>query len=192
MRANQISRSTSMMLATAAAMGVFLASDLANAQTKRHLRCGATITRDTVLRRDLDCREAGVSFGLRVQGPATLDLGGHSVSCSEEFPIAVCIELIGEGARLKSGRVAIQDGTGVQVAGDGGHRVWDVNCFSGDGPAVRVASDGNRLERNSSSGEPGVVVNGNANILDGNTDTSRDFASFTVEGAENLLTSTRF
>lgn len=147
----------------------------------------AARSRDTVLRRDLDCRETGVSFGLRVQGPATLDLGGHSVNCRDDR-IGACIVLIGEGAGLKSGSAFIEFGPAVVVAGDGGHKVRDVRVLSGEFEGFEVVSDGNHLERNDGDGNPGFLVTGDANILDGNTDISREVASFLIEGADNLLT----
>ena len=186
--------STAILLVAGAGVGLFVGSDLASAQAKRHgLQCGDTITRDTVLRRVLDCGEAGGAFGLSVQGPATLDLDGHGVRCSSDDNTGpgVCVILVGEGARLKGpGGVGARDvtGTAIAVAGDGGHRVSDVNWSSGETDGIQVISDNNTLEGNFGDGNPGFVITGNGNILEGNTDISRDVASFLVLGAENILT----
>jgi parallel beta-helix repeat protein len=192
MSANLVFSSTPILLVASAAVGVFVGSDLASAQGKRQLQCGDTVTRDTVLRRDLDCRGTGVRFGLRVRGPATLDLGGHFVNCDEEFDgtIVACVSLIGEGAGLESGSARSGIGPAVEVAGVGGHRVRDVDCFSSLDNGLEVVSDGNHLERNDGDADQNpFLVTGDANILDGNTGgISEGNASFVIEGADNLLT----
>jgi hypothetical protein len=173
-----------MVLAAGAALGVFVGSDLASAQT-RHLRCGDTVTRDTVLRRDLVCRG---TLGLTVEGPATLDLGGHRVDCSDSS--AACINLVGNQARLDSGRV-IALASPVLVAGNGGHTVRDVRSSSLETVSFDVLSDSNHLERNEGFAENAAPfsVTGNTNVLDGNISPGvTHTAHFGIGGAGNFLT----
>lgn len=197
MRASSSSCSTSMMLAAGAAACVLVGSDLANAQAgsdlasaqgKARLRCGDTITQDTVLRRDLDCSQTDVGFGLTVQGPATLDLGGHFVDCREIQALEACIILAGSGARLKSGS-ASADATAVLVAGDGGHTVRDVVGSSDLGEGFDIVSDRNHVERSTSLAEAPFIVTGGNNVLDGNSSPGlADAAHFLIQGAGNFLT----
>jgi parallel beta-helix repeat protein len=118
--------------------------------------CGDTITEDTVLDEDLDCRGAGTNPALTVMGPATLDLNGHLLTCSSG-------SFIGEGVRLEGARARLVDGSvtgcrgnsgigfAVVLAGDGNHTLRDLTLTGNSfGVDVRGTDNtGNRIERNS-------------------------------------------
>ena len=72
------------------------------------VKCGDTISQNTVLTADLTCpcslRED--DHALFVEGPATLDLNGHTVSCTNSKGwAAACIAISGKGVIIKNGIV---------------------------------------------------------------------------------------
>jgi parallel beta-helix repeat protein len=111
--------------------------------------CGDIITEDTELDRDLDCRGTRITPALIVEGPATLDLNGHVLICSE-------IDVggsVGDGVSLTAAQARLVDGTvtgcglAVGLLEDGRHTVRDVT-FTGSGDGIEVGSSGNLIERN--------------------------------------------
>ena len=78
------------------------------------VKCGDTIKKKTVLKKDLTCNCPGSSsdyeYGfaaLTVEGPATLDLNGHTVSCSAGVgDLSFCIQINGTGAKIQNGTVS--------------------------------------------------------------------------------------
>ena len=72
------------------------------------VKCGDTITNKTVLTADLICTCGDYSSALTVNGPATLDLNGHTVTCTPEDPYdtIVCLIVSGKGATIKNGIVS--------------------------------------------------------------------------------------
>ena len=66
------------------------------------VKCGDTITKNTVLTANLPCK---VSPALIVEGPATLDLNGYTFSCTnDEYSQGIAI--YGKGATIKNGIVS--------------------------------------------------------------------------------------
>ena len=78
------------------------------------VKCGDTIKKKTVLKKDLTCDCPGSSSDLEygfaaltVEGPATLDLNGHTVSCSAGVgDDSFCIQISGTGAKIQNGTVS--------------------------------------------------------------------------------------
>ena len=167
MGAHLLSCSTPSLLVAGAAVALFAGSDLASAQRKPHgLQCGDTITRDTVLKRDLNCgKPTNEDFGLSVQGPATLDLNGHTVNCSGDATSpSVCISLVGAGAQLQGSGLVIRLGTlnataAIVVDGDGGHRISGIQVVS-DVAGFLVEGAGNQLILNTILSNTCVGANG--------------------------------
>ena len=68
------------------------------------VKCGDTITNNIVLTAGLSCDNRDGSPALIVEGPATLDLNGYTVSCSLE--IGDGIRISGKGGTIKNGIVS--------------------------------------------------------------------------------------
>jgi parallel beta-helix repeat protein len=105
--------------------------------------CGDIITEDTVLDQDLDCSGTEARTALTVEGPATLDLNGHVLTC----------DVRAFGVALTRGRARLVDGTvtgcifAVALVGDGRHTVRDVTLTENT-VGIDSESPGNRIERN--------------------------------------------
>ena len=95
-----------------------------------------------VLDVDLDCTKA--TGGITVIGPATLDLGGHRVTCAPEPERPSGIVLAGKRAQLRNGSV-VGCKAGVEVVGEGGHRIEQVTAAADVEAGFRVDSNGNTL-----------------------------------------------
>ena len=86
--------------------GLALALTVATAQALA-VQCGDTVTSDTVLNADLTCACKDFFSVLTVEGPATLDLNGHTVSCGDfDFSLSHCLSIRGNGATIKNGKVS--------------------------------------------------------------------------------------
>ena len=133
--------------------------------------CGDTITEDTVLDQDLDCGRFGGFglFALTVEGPATLDLNGHVLTCNPSAPPPGGVLLDGTRARLVDGTVTGCPFQAVLVRGGGGHTVRDVTLTQ-NSVGILVVSSGNLIKRNSleDNDHPGIQVSGSDNRLIGN------------------------
>jgi parallel beta-helix repeat protein len=119
--------------------------------------------------------------GLRVVGPAVLDLNGHTVSCKtfEEDGPGILVE--GKRALVKNGFVTGCEG-GVVVGGDGYHTVYKVEVTASD-DGFEVESDKNRLIKNTADGnfDDGFTVEGAKNALALNSATGNSAGGFGVE-----------
>ena len=115
------------------------------------VKCGDTITKNTVLIADLLCDG---DPALTVVGPATLDLNGHTVSCGDAClyswysdAINGGIRISGRGATIKNGNIS--------------------NCDSGVAPYDKLDFHGALIKDiiASNNCRYGVNVNGNNNKL---------------------------
>lgn len=109
------------------------------------IACGETITSDSQLDADLTCNCDNTNGpGLTVEGPAVLDLNGHTIFCNHNKPGQPAVKLTGSNAQLKNGGVEDADPYGVLVAGGGRHKIQDIvatECSTN----FRVDSDFNRI-----------------------------------------------
>ena len=155
--------------ALALALGAAAApTPAAHAQT---VGCGSVIgpNANVVLTADLACTR--LTGGITVIGPATLDLGGHVITCAPETDRAIAVTLVGKRAQLKNGSIAGCK-VGVELAGDGRHRVEQIAATLNVEAAFRMDSGANTLRGNIGAGTTSgidFVVRGDRNLLDGNS-----------------------
>ena len=155
--------------ALALALGAAAApTPAAHAQT---VGCGSVIgpNANVVLTADLACTR--LTGGITVIGPATLDLGGHVITCAPETDRAIAVTLVGKRAQLKNGSIAGCK-VGVELAGDGRHRVEQIAATLNVEAAFRMDSGANTLRGNTGAGTTSgidFVVRGDRNLLDGNS-----------------------
>ena len=155
--------------ALALALGAAAApTPAAHAQT---VGCGSVIgpNANVVLTADLACTR--LTGGITVIGPATLDLGGHVITCAPETDRAIAVTLVGKRAQLKNGSIAGCK-VGVELAGDGRHRVEQIAATLNVEAAFRMDSGANTLRGNTGAGTTSgidFVVRSDRNLLVGNT-----------------------
>ena len=91
------------------------------------VNCGETVEPNQfrILLKDLTCPNDNPA--LRVIGPATLDLRGHTVDCAE-LTTHVGIAVEGEKATIKNGTVT-GCSTGVTIGGTGRHRIVGITTI---------------------------------------------------------------
>ena len=144
--------------------------------------CGDTITTNTTLTADLG--PCGTKPALFVKGPASLDMGGHTVSCTGAFD---GIALTGQAAKLRNG-VVTGCVDGIDFGGTGRHRVERVLATNnGIGFAVNIGSDKNRLNHNwATDNTIGFQVKGTQCTLIKNTSTT-NVTGFRVESIQTML-----
>jgi parallel beta-helix repeat protein len=148
--------------------------------TAQPIRCGDTLGPGGVFTLQADVVCEGLEVGLTVRDGAKLHLGGHTVVAF------IGVLMTGQGATLQNGRVSASEAA-VQVDGEGGHTVRDVETDSSGEPAsILIVSDGNRIERSvGSSAGAGFVVLGADNRLQQNTGIGQ--VGFVVVGDGNTL-----
>jgi parallel beta-helix repeat protein len=162
--------------------------------------CGDVIGPNQVvsLTRDLGPCPAGPA-ALTVVGPATLDLNGFAVTCvPARSGRPTGIVAVGRRATVRNGSVQ-GCGTGVEVLGEGAHRIEGVTAAltddGGGGDGFVVESDGNRLLGNAAvqnGGNGFRVVVADRNRLTGNVAFFNDRAGFEVQiGVGNVLQDNR-
>lgn len=104
---------------------------------------------------------------LTIEGPATLDLNGHQLTC-EGVGLGVGIKVVGRGARVRNGSV-FACSVAVRVAGEGRHRISDLLVGSST-MGVEITSDRNKiLNTDAGFSEFGFAVFGDRNTLKGNS-----------------------
>ncbi len=137
--------------------------------------CGDTIAKGStvVLAGDLECD--GVEEALLIDS-ATLDLGGHTVSCADtngNGRLPNGIVLLGKKAALRNGRV-VGCLDNVILAGKGKHVVENVTIQDApggyDGIYVVEGASRNQIVNNTVSGnsDDGMDVRGHKNLIAGN------------------------
>ncbi len=153
-----------------------LAASLFSMPAFSALDCGDTINTDTTL--DADLLDCDTDPGLTVQGPAVLDLDGHTVTCSSGDGI----HLVGRGAKLRNG-VVEGCNDGIVLMGEGLHSVEGMLSKDNavDGFSVERGSDKNRLDRNAAAGngDDGFQFFGVQNMLTNNIASNNFFGFFT-------------
>ena len=154
------------------------------------LDCGETVgpQQKVVLNADVGpCSAATANPALTVEGPATLDLNGHTLACDFLNP-PDGIVVIGKGAKILNG--TIEDcNEGMLIGGEGRHSITGVTSRGNDEDGFEVNSDSNKLTANASVAnlDEGFQVNGNKNKLDQNTAADNDNDGFDVVGEQNRL-----
>jgi len=151
---------------SASCCAVALSSGAAHAVT---LACGDTVGPGTIVVVDADvtgCAGAGTP-ALTIQGPVTLDMGGHEVRCASMNP-ADGIHVVGDHVRIQNGSVRAC-GYGVLVEGGGKHTLSGVNVNANLGRGIDVTSDRNTLTRcsaTSNSAAEGFRIASDRNRID--------------------------
>lgn len=155
--------------------------------------CGSVVGPNQVVALDVDLDCTGATGGITVIGPATLDLGGHALRCATEADRATGIVVTGRRATVRNGSVTGCK-AGMEIAGDGHHRVERLVATSNVEAAFRIGSDANVLRGNTGAGTTNgidFVVHGARNLLDGNTTSAAELAAapigFRVTGDANRL-----
>jgi hypothetical protein len=92
--------------------------------------CGDEITTDMTLSGDLGCDCQVLARALTVKDGATLDLNGHTVSCSLPPGSGKGIVLEGNDAALTNGIIDLFE-TNVQASGSG-HAITNVGVLTGN------------------------------------------------------------
>ena len=107
------------------------------------VKCGDTISKNAILTANLPCK---VSPALIVKGPATLDLNGHTVSCTnDEYSQGIAIN--GKGATIKNGIVSgctygIQNAGAAKV---GSVLIKDIIAIGNDVNSIDLYGNNNKI-----------------------------------------------
>ena len=130
------------------------------------------------------------SAGIRIAGPATLDLNGYRIQCTGTTD---GLTLHGQKAKVLNGEIR-GCVTGVTLTGDGKHRVQGVVATSSRDMGFLVVSDRNVLKNNVASNSAfgsGFRIKGDRNVLSNNVARDGEASGFTIEGDRNRLTKNR-
>ena len=169
---------------------VVVAFCVAAGPARAQVTCGATVgpRGTTTLTADLGPCDGG-DVALFVDS-ATLDLGGHTVSCADtdgDGTVPDGIGLVGRKARLQNGTV-VGCRFGVVLAEKGKHRVEGITATGNaqDGIFVVEGSTKNKVTGNNSSSnlDEGIQVEGDKNTVTGNTATGNGDDGINVVGAD--------
>ena len=114
----------------------------AGATAEAQINCGATITKDTVMTSDISCGVYDPAF--TVVGPAKVDMNGYRVLACKAGGTGIRVN--GQGATLRNGAVT-GCGTGIHVAGSGGHTLVNMVAEANSSQGFLVASNDNTVER---------------------------------------------
>ena len=142
---------TNRKLAALVAVVGFVTSLAFGAGEAGALECGDTILPGQKVRLEANvgpCTEA--TGGITIVGPAKLDLNGFAVTCllhAELHHNPPGIRIIGEAARVQNGRV-VACGNGVEVHGQGRHRVKKVEVAVSGRDGFNIDSERNVLKDN--------------------------------------------
>ena len=174
-------------------IGLILTMELTKSSASA-ISCGATITKNTVLTADLicDCSKSFLHL-LLVKGPATLDLNGHTVMCSEtsasiSFTTA-CIAIADKGATIKNG-VVKGCGSGVTdhyVAPGESALIQNIIAKEALNTCFNLAGD-NCVLRNVLADGNGMYLGGNNNLVEGSYFIN-SFSGFSIIGNNNTVIS---
>lgn len=155
--------------------------------------CGSVVGPNQVVALDADLQCTRATGGITVVGPATLDLGGSTVTCAAETERATGIVLAGKRATVRNGAVTGCK-AGIEVGGDGHHRIEQVAVTTNVEAGFRITSAANKLRGNTAAGTTGgvdFVVRSDRNLLEGNTTAAAGLTpsplGFHVIGNENRL-----
>ena len=156
------------------------------------LRCGDIVgpREKVVVRQNLPICDDSTG-GITVVGPATLDLGGHTVTCLDlngNGTVPVGIRMVGDRAKVKNGNVT-GCSTGVVLDGNGRHRLERVNTGS-NAAGITIFSDRNVVRKTLARDNTfsGYFVQGDRNNLQHNRADGNTGNGFNVFGNQNRLT----
>ena len=156
------------------------------------ITCGSVIGPDETVKLEAHVGPCdGGEAVLTVIGPASLDLNGHPVFCDDwngdgELPDSIVIQ--GEGARVRNGWIQGCH-NGVVVAGDGRHRVEQIESNDNEANGFYVTSDRNKLDQNMAlfNIRNGVEVTGSRNSLTKNLSRANGVSEHHVYGQGYLI-----
>jgi parallel beta-helix repeat protein len=143
-----------------------------------------------------DVGPCAAGTALIVQGPVTVDLNGHTVSCT--LLNFAGIEIQGVGAFVTNGTVAECE-FGVHVVGTGEHHVSEVTARDNPQGFV-IESNNNHLDDNTAAGTSRTIPRHHGfwirpaaarNTLTHNRASDNDFAGFQDDGERNRLSRNR-
>jgi parallel beta-helix repeat protein len=179
-----------------AATAVLLAG-LALAGPAAAVQCGETIGPNVsvTLSGTLVCDD--VAHGLTIVGPASVTLDGLLIVCQDIDQNGATpssgLRILGRGVRVQgtadSGGATVFCRTGVEVAGDGRHKIEQVIAADGPGAGFAILSDRNTLKRNEASNNSiGFSIQGLDNTLRNNTAENHESHGFYSRGDGTRLT----
>ena len=114
------------------------------------LACGGTVAGRTTVVLQADIGPCDDNAGpIRVHGPATLDLNGHTITCADldgddELPDGIV--MIGKAAKVRNGRIQ-GCADGLALMGEGRHQVKNIISQLNTESGFDVRSDRNKVQR---------------------------------------------
>jgi hypothetical protein len=154
------------------------------------INCGDTIEpgQKVRLKRDLNCADTDFEAAITVEGPAVLDLNGHTITGD---PSMDGIVVRGEKAVIKNGKVTACN-KGVVLQGEyveGHHRIFKILAIGNNNDGFAVESDKNKLSHNRSVGnvQEGFDVQGHDNLLERNIAMKNSDKGFEIDGNKNKV-----
>jgi hypothetical protein len=128
-------------------------------------RCGDTLLKGYhKLNENLTCVSGGDGPALTLESGVNLDLNGYTVNCND--PDRVGIELAGRNARVRNGTI-INCYNGVEIGGDGHHKVFNLIVENNDREGIRVKSVHNNVINSEArfNGRRGFKIDNDGNNL---------------------------
>lgn len=175
---------------TIALATLFTALSLTQAPAARALECGDTISAGETVVLDGNVgpctQETG---GIWIEGPATLDLNGFSITCEiTTGPSPVGIRVEGHRARVQNGHV-LGCRRGVVLLGEGGHRVSHMTAAYSQEGGFSVGAKRNIVKRCESlfNQGRGFTVYGRRQTIKRNLAADNGDHGFVVSGQRHLL-----
>jgi len=169
-------------------LGLLLLATDASAQ----IACGDVLGPGGSFVADADIGPCVELPALRIVGPVKVDFAGHAVSCNADT--AVGIEITGKGAKVSNGSVSGCH-TGVEISGDGKHKLEEMMAELNQALGFEVNSAGNKLTHNTAfqngfGGGPGdgFIVRGAKNTLTENWGVDNTDEGFEVDGTKVKMT----
>jgi parallel beta-helix repeat protein len=150
------------------------------------INCGDTIEAGQKVRlnQDLDCAGTGFAAAITVNGPAVLDLGGHTITGNGSMD-GIVVE--GEKAKIKNGSVTACK-RGVLLKGEGGHIVYKILATENIA-GFAIESNENLLQRNvaKNNSYKGFIIYSDKNKVRSNKAEANVSDGYTIGGAENRI-----
>ncbi len=136
---------------------------------------------------DIELCDSSTNPALTIVGPATVDMAGFRVRCDpSDRPDGIVLE--GKGVKLLNGGVT-DCNDGLEIRGDGKHRVDGFASEGNDNDGTRVFSDKNRIVRFSGNqnGGDGVELDGSGNKVEESVGLENEGQGFEIDTSKNQL-----
>lgn len=153
------------------------------------INCGDTIEpgQKVRLNRDLNCAETDFAAAITVNGPAVLDLNGHTITGNDSMD-GIVVE--GENAKIKHGKVTACL-RGVFLKGrdiEGHHQIFKILATE-NFVGFFIESNDNLLQRNvaKKSSYGAFMIYGDKNKVRSNKAKANDSDGFEIGGTENRI-----